>query len=287
MVSRRSFLRGSLGIATGLAGTGYYFHDVTTGRYTIEDVPIKTKLLNDDLYGLKILIVTDLHIGAHNMTLEHLDDIVDAINDKQPDVVLLAGDYILANRDFRSHTNYTPSQITDALEKIKAPKAAVLGNHDLNRSNNMAARLTQAFDNSDIPLLRNQSIRLDTDKGKIWIAGLDNMYGGLPDYAATMMNVPDDEDVIYLTHSPDGFALLRRNAALAVAGDTHCGQVIGRSFADAVDGDYVKTREDWYCGEYSLIDGAPAYVSGGIGTSGIPARVFVPSRSEMIILEPH
>jgi predicted MPP superfamily phosphohydrolase len=91
--------------------------------------------------------------------------------------------------------------------------------------------------------------------------------------------VPEDAAVLLLSHDPDAFPMVPRRVALTLSGHTHGGQVgiplVRRPFVPSHYGErYVRG--------HVAEDGRHLYVTSGVGTSGIPVRLFMPP--EIVIL---
>src|SRR5258705_13852843 len=82
------------------------------------------------LAGLRIAVLADLHVGSPWNGLDKLARIVAETNAAGPDVVLLAGDYVI--KGVIGGSFVTPEEIASRLRELRAPLGvyAVLGNHD-------------------------------------------------------------------------------------------------------------------------------------------------------------
>ncbi len=77
-----------------------------------------------------------------------------------------------------------------------------------------------------VTLLDNRAMPLP-GRPELWIAGVDDLVEGAPRLEETLASVPDDADVILLTHNPDlAFAPEAARAGLIFSGHTHGGQVV-------------------------------------------------------------
>ncbi len=73
---------------------------------------------------MKLILISDLHIGYHNRRAE-LERWVELLNKEKADAILLAGD--LVDRSIRP---LLEEDMADALQKIEAPIYACFGNHE-------------------------------------------------------------------------------------------------------------------------------------------------------------
>src|SRR5262245_19248087 len=82
------------------------------------------------LAGLKVALLSDLHVGSPHWDVAALARLVERTNAERPDLVLLAGDYQINDVVGGSFVEAEP--IAEELGKLQAPLGvvAVLGNHD-------------------------------------------------------------------------------------------------------------------------------------------------------------
>ena len=129
--SRRGFLR-FLGKAL-LAGTGAtiggyaYVTRLEPGWIQVERVTIAIPGLNDDLDGLRLVHVSDIHLYPYT-ELDLVQTAVNLINRQLPDVVLMSGDFVTERTE-------GAEAIEDLVPVLSAlnPRLgsfACLGNHD-------------------------------------------------------------------------------------------------------------------------------------------------------------
>src|SRR5688572_17742054 len=80
--------------------------------------------------GLRVAVLADLHVGSPFNGLEKLDRIVDITLNARPDLILLAGDYVI--HGVLGGARVAPEEIAKGLRRLAAPLGvfAVLGNHD-------------------------------------------------------------------------------------------------------------------------------------------------------------
>jgi uncharacterized protein len=226
-----------------------------------------------------ITVIADLHAGGPDMTLTRIRQVVDAANRLKSDVVVLLGDYVAA---YRFAKDRIPCKVWAAeLARIVAPLGtwAILGNHDWWDDN---AEIRDALAAVRIPVLENHAVMLGGEGERFWLAGIGDQfayrlgrgrYRGVDDLPRTLAQVVTDDPVLLLAHEPDIFTSVPARVALTLAGHTHGGQIrlplIWPAFVPSKYGArfaYGHVVED----DRHLI------VSGGLGTSLIPARLGVP-----------
>ena len=218
-------------------------------------------LENPQLSGIKIVFATDFHIAPYKWEKWRLQRIIKTINEQNPDLVILGGDYV--NRHNKTGT-MPPEDIVNALQQIKAPKVAVLGNHDSYYGKN---EVMAALKEAKIPVLDNRNIKLKLKGRKIYIAGVSDYDTDKPDIKKALKKTKSP--LIFVTHSPDFFVYLGGKADIAFAGHTHGGQVV-LPFWGALVINTATGRKYTYGLFYE--DDKPLIVSSGLGTSVLPIR---------------
>lgn len=226
--------------------------------------------------GLRIAVMSDLHVGSPHRGLEKLRDVVDATNAEKPDLVVLLGDFVIQGVVGGSFVE--PEPIAGQLAALRAPLGviAVLGNHDWWYD---GARIRRALQSRGIRVLENENIRLTYRDRSFWLCGLADLLTRGDQLAATLARIPDNDPVLVLMHNPDIFPEMPQRVSLSLAGHTHGGQVnlpfLGRLIVPSKFGARYA---------YGLIeeDGKKLYVTSGIGTSIWPVRFGV--TPEIVIL---
>jgi len=238
------------------------------------DLPVAG--LPSDLDGLRIVFVADVHAGPY-FSRARVARLVEVVNEQQPDVVLLGGDYVGGRMN--GARSFYPEI---AGLSPRCGTFAVLGNHDVWEGADEAREGMRA---AGIEVLENSNAAVPVGDATLWIAGLDDLYTGDPDVRKAAEDMPVDPDAaILLSHNPDAFidALpdTGRTWDLALAGHTHGGQV-----ALAGQAAFVPSEDRYRTGwleEY----GVPILVSNGIGTVTLPIRNEVLPQVHVITLRP-
>lgn len=277
-VTRRRVLAGAAGLLGLSAGTAVYAaaiepDSLVVTRYApaLPGWPTGRKL--------SITVIADLHAGGPDMQLEHIRRIVDRASALQSDIVLLLGDFIASYR-------FAITKVSDPvwaaeLARLKAPLGtwAILGNHDWWHD---LHGVRDALAGVKIPVLENDAVLLGPAGQRFWLAGIGDQlaiplghgrYRGVDDLPLTLSRIKTDDPVLLMVHEPDIFPRVPERVALTLAGHTHGGQIrvpfLWQHFVPSKYGArfaYGHIVED----ERHLI------VSGGLGTSIIPARLGVP-----------
>ena len=231
------------------------------------------------LNGLRIAVLSDLHVGAPYIGLDKLDKIVRRTNREKPDLILLTGDYVV--NGVVGGTRIPIERVAPLLKALKARLGiyAVIGNHD---RWNGAMRVTEALQKAGITVLENRWIIVN-DRGRaIYLAGIGDAYSHAAKPKLALSGIPQGQTTLCMTHSPDVFPALSETCTLIVAGHTHGGQVnlplLGRLIVPSRFGQR-------YAAGLVHEKGKIMFVSTGIGTSILPVRFRVPP--EISILEIH
>jgi uncharacterized protein len=156
----------------------------------------------------------------------------------------------------------------------------VLGNHDRAYGER---RVAVAVESAGIDVLRNRAVRLRHGGEPFWVAAVEDDFSGEPRVEEALTEVPRDEPVLVLTHSPDVFPAVPERVALTVAGHTHGGQVAVPGLRARVIPSRFGER---YASGHVVEGGRHLYVHPGIGTSRLPVRLGMPPRVVVLTLLP-
>jgi predicted MPP superfamily phosphohydrolase len=275
-------------------------YGATVGRLRYRVVPVDVPLahLPSSLDGLRIVHLSDLHIGDF-MPRAALRRAVNMINAVQPDLVALTGDLITSEHD--------PLEDGIAeLSRLRAPLGVwgCHGNHE--RWAGVEARTQALFARDGMHVLRQQCVELSWRGGRFNLMGVDDQRErARPGEPSSMLRsieglVRSDIPNILLSHNPDTFP---RAAALGIelslAGHTHGGQLrftLGnRQWCPA------SFITPFAVGLYRLPFGlagptasekttarpqkcAFLYVNPGLGTLGLPLRLGMPPEITVLTL---
>jgi predicted MPP superfamily phosphohydrolase len=273
--ARRNFLRvarGALFAAPAVAvGYGMFIQRL---RMNLREQEIAIAGLPADLDGLKIVQLTDIHLSAF-LSVTELERAVEIANETRPHLALVTGDLTTFKRD----------PLDDCLDRLKRLRAdagvfGCLGNHEIYTGSQDYVTFQGALFGMRILRQNNQVLRFG--EARLNLAGVDYQRKEGP-------YLPDAEKLIepgafnvLLSHNPDVFPVAAKQGfQLTIAGHTHGGQVrveilrqdlnIARFFTPYVDGLYRR-------------DDAAVFVSRGIGTIGIPARLGSPPEVALLRL---
>jgi len=294
-LTRRRFLGGA-GAAT-LALAGYASAYESGYALALTRYAPRAPGWPEDL-DLKIAVIADIHACHPWMSEGRIGAIVDLANAHKPDLTVLLGDFVCTHPFVSGYV--APGAWAEQLARLEAPLGvySVLGNHDWWSAavptdppdNSRSVR--RALEAAEIPVLENQSMRLIQRGRPFWLIGLGDQLArspaysrgrrGVDDLGAAMRDIQDEAPAILLAHEPYIFPAVPDRIALTLAGHLHGGQINLPVLGAPIQ--YIKRRSSRFIyGEYALRD-RRMIVSGGLGTSYAPVRVFRPPEVVMVEL---
>lgn len=247
-------------------------------RLLVKEVPI---LLDDwpaSLSGLRIAVLTDLHVGSPFNGMARLEEIVRRTNERRPDLICLLGDYMKGRIAGRL---VLPEEWAPALGRLHAPLGvyAVLGNHDHWFD---APRVTKALQAAGIRVLEDKAVSLSFGGEEFWLGGISDYREARHDVRGTLRQVTDDAPILLMTHNPDLFPQTPPRVSLLLAGHTHGGQVLLPFLGALIVPSNYGSR---YLAGHIIEHGAHLYVATGTGMSYLPVRFRVPPTIPILTIE--
>jgi predicted MPP superfamily phosphohydrolase len=237
----------------------------------VKEIVVLTAKLPRTAPPLRILLVSDLHLGATSSD-STVRRVVQLAREAYPDLLLSAGDLL---------DSAQPGTVPwlDLFRSLEPPlgKYAVLGNHECYAGAGLALdRLEQA----GFRVLRQETA---TVAPGVRLVGVDDPAV----HTFSRLALPTEADVLARSRNAGGFTLLlkhqprvtvaaRNGMDLQLSGHTHAGQI-------APFGAIVSLFNPYPCGQLiRLSDSLSLYVSPGTGTWGPPFRVL--ARPELTLL---
>ena len=264
---------GTAGMTAAALAIGYGY---TAGqrRVDVTRLTILVKHLPADLDGLRIVQISDLHVGQY-LAADRLAGYVAHVNALDPDLIVITGDIV-----DRQPSDLDPS--LPALSGLRARRGviAILGNHDHRAgSDAIAARIERE---TEFALLRDDRLTISTPGGRLHIIGIEDRGGAIrrdtddeQRLRSLRSEIPAKEPVILLTHRPELFeSAAAAGIALTLSGHTHGGQIAlrlgkGRTISlGSLMSRFTRGLFD--------IGGAHLYVNRGLGVVAQPVRVGAP-----------
>jgi len=216
------------------------------------------------LEHLNIVLISDLHLGYIN-DVKFLAEVVDRINDMQPDIVLMSGD--IFNGNYYALSN--PSKGIELLNTIQSTYGvyACLGNHDAGRSYD---EIVNFIGKSNIKLLNDEHVVIDNQfvvVGRRDSSPIGDQGNARAVTSEVMSNIDTTMPVIVMDHQPANMIEYGDEVDLILSGHTHQGQVFPANLITnamfTVDyGHYQKN-----------LDSPQVIVTSGVGTWGPPLRI--------------
>lgn len=273
--SRRNFFVASRTVLLGAPAiiTGY---GVLSGRseFRVKEVDIPIRGLHPDLAGLRILQLSDIHLSPF-LTDQELLRVIAMANETKPHLAVVTGDFITSRHD--------PLELCiERLSKLRADHGILgcNGNHEIFAESEQLAKDLAA--RKGIRILRREAETLRIGNAAINLVGVDYQPFRDPYLVGMERFVKPNELNLLLSHNPDVFPVAAKQGYdLTLAGHTHGGQVtveILHQYANA-----ARIFTPYVYGHYRK-DESALYVTRGIGTVGVPARVGAPPEVSLIRL---
>lgn len=215
--------------------------------------------VSEQLRNMQIAQVTDIHLGRW-VKPRHLRQVVDFVNEQQPHLVALTGDYV----------GYNDEDIGPCIQTLRyfePPSYAVLGNHDHWTS---TERTINEFERAEIPLLSNERVVFDYKDTSITLVGVDDHVTRHADIEKAFDGHDDEGFCLTLNHVPAvAPACAEKGSHLILSGHTH-------GFQFNVPGVTHRIAEQfgtqYYAGPYRLGE-SYLYISRGLGSASWPWRI--------------
>ncbi|HEX9433524.1 MAG TPA: metallophosphoesterase [Burkholderiales bacterium] len=222
----------------------------------IERIDLPVAGLHRDLEGLRIVQISDLHVGP-NIGRRYVQRVVDLSRSLQPDLVVLTGDIV------DGPVERLAPQVAPLAELAKAGSAYfILGNHDCYAG---ADAWIAHFRQMGMTVLLNAHTIVQRGKARLLIGGVvDPAYGRLRPEISIANQAADFR--LLLAHNPR-LAPLGAAAGfdLQLSGHTHAGQFFPWTLA-------VRLVHAPHVAGLSREGAMTVYVSAGTGTWGPPVR---------------
>lgn len=272
---RRRLLQGAQAalVATPAVVTGF---GVVIGRRDLQakEIDLKIEGLPKDLDGLRIAQLSDIHYGPF-LDRRELAWAVGMANEYRPHVTLLTGDLITRDGD-------PLDECLDELARLRAEAGVwgCMGNHEIYADCEQYVAREGARRN--LRFLRQSSAELRFGQARLNLAGVDyqKMHGSYLTGAERLQR-PGALNVL-LSHNPDVFTrAAEQQWDVMLAGHTHGGQVTVEYLHQHLN--FARFFTPYIYGHYG-IGKSHLYVTRGIGTVGVPARIGAPPEVALIRL---
>ncbi len=271
---RRQFLARAAVGGAGLVAAGFGAYGVRRafGPPVIDEVAVRLPRLHRAFDGLRIVQVSDVHIGDV-LGRPFLEDMVQRCNALKPDLVTVTGDLVDGPVE-----RLGPA--ISALQRLRSRWGTyfITGNHEYYSGD---VEWCAALERMGLAVLRNRMVTLRDGDARLDLVGVDD-YGQKDrprgwDLEAAVAGRDPEHPAVLLAHQPraveDG---LEKGIGLQLSGHTHGGQMF------PITG-LVAALWTYSAGLYRVGD-AHLYVHRGTGFWGPPMRIGSPPEIAAITL---
>ena len=283
-LTRRDFLKilkaGAINLAAlALGGLGYTVL-VGPGQVIIETVPLKLPRLSRAFSGLRLVQISDIHMGSW-MNLERFQQVVNLILAQKPDILVITGDFLFGH-NFTEASKGDLKDLVTALSPLTAilPSFAVLGNHDYWTNSKAVRQMLRA---SQITELTNTVFTLTRSGENLHLCGVDDVWEGNVQLENVLKQLPDNGAAILLAHEPDfaDTSAATGRFDLQVSGHSHGGQVVLPFYGPPI---LPLLGKKYPSGLYKVGE-MFQYTNRGVGTGALPVRFNCPPEITSFILD--
>lgn len=272
-------------------------YGILRGRYAyrVERANLKYPNLPQSASGLKIVHISDIHIGSFFHDFKPVQRGIEMVNALEPDIICFTGD--LVNNEAEEVKGWV--EVLSAL-KAKYGKYSILGNHDYGdyvewpsdeaKQKNLE-RLKAYHAELGFELLLNEWVPFVTTEGESFeIIGVQNWgKGGFSKYgdlAKALKGTNPEKFQLLMSHDPshwDAEVLGDTKINLTLSGHTH-GMQFGVEIPGLIKWSPIEYRYPRWGGLYT-VKSQDLYVNRGFGFLGFPGRVGMPPEITLITLE--
>lgn len=260
-------------------------------NFKVHQIKIKCEDLPGHFNGLRIVHISDLHLGSFNFKYHILKRAINKINQLNPDFIFFTGDLV-------NNFAWELRGWDTVLKKLVAKhgKYAVLGNHDYGDYSRWPSEekkqinfieIQNFYKRIDFSLLRNEAQYHQKNNDILAIIGVENwgkppfkQYGDLPKALEKAVDIPFK---ILLSHDPSHWreeVAHHTKIVLTLSGHTHGMQaginLINKKWSP------IKYKYEHWAGLYKE-GNQYLYVTRGLGWMGFPGRLGM--RPEITYIE--
>ncbi len=288
-ISRSSFLK-NLSFLTGSLFFGIMSWGIIIGRFNYKKHRVKIALDKwpENLNGLKIIQISDFHLGSFTSTAP-VEDIVELINQEEADIVVFTGD--LVNNNYWEADEFIPHLVNI---KAKHGKFSIMGNHDYGDYLGIDKRTDAGLEKWEsnltnfhnihkqigFDLLLNEHRTIEIEGSTFNLVGVENWGAGgfskYGDFQKSIAGLDINNTSILLSHDPSHWdAEVRKQSfpiELQLSGHTH-GMQFGIELG-SFKWSPAKYRYPQWAGLHTK-GSHKLYVNRGIGHLGYAGRVGI------------
>ena len=237
----------------------------------VNEITVKSNQIPIEFNNTRVALVADFHYGTY-VDENRLHSIVEETNKQNPDMIILAGDYV-------TNDESKVDECFNQLANLRAPLGvyAVLGNNDPKE------KVIDTLDKTgSISYIGNEGIWIQKDNAQIRLGGVGDLSTGTHNVRATTENVTDNDFVKLVYHNPNFFPYLENSSVdLSLSGHTHGGQLnfFGYTpFIEKAMNNVTYVSGLYSEGQHSLV------VTNGIGEVKVPLRFMATPQITMVRL---
>ena len=290
-ISRLRFVS-QVGLALAAIPFGAVLYGVTKGRrdFRVHREVIRSAKLPAAFDGLRIVQVSDMHLGSFPSSTDIVRIGVDLINEQDPDMILFTGDLV---NDYSEEAE--PWLETLKLMKARLGKYSILGNHDYSDYANWSDpqakranldRLKEHHRTMGFRLMLDEHLPFEKDGERFTLIGVQNwgvrfqQYG---DLRKAVAGTDPSQFRLLMSHDPTHWEAQVQETGidLTLSGHTH-GAQFGITIAGQTYSPAQWVYKQW-AGHYEK-DDMHLYVNRGFGFIGFPGRVGMPPEITVIEL---
>ena len=262
-------------------------------RFKVHRIKINFEALPANFEGLRLVHISDLHLGSFKSRHHILDRAVKIINHLEPDFIFFTGDLVNNNAwELKGWQTVLKKMVA------KMGKFAVLGNHDYgdysewksaNAKESNFESIKYFYKKIDFQLLLNEAVSIEKNGEKIAVLGVENwgkppfkQYGDLTNALKSVASIPFK---ILLSHDPSHWnaeVTEKTNISLTLSGHTH-GMQAGINIKSK-NWSPIQYKYKQWAGLYKHLN-QYLYVTRGLGWMGFPGRLGM--RPEITLIELH
>jgi predicted MPP superfamily phosphohydrolase len=277
-------------IVAAIPFTGVLY-GVTKGRSTfnVARVPVRSNKLPAAFDGLRVVQISDMHLGSYGSDLSLVQNGIDLINAEKPDIIVFTGDMV---NDYADEAEPFIAELSRL--EARLGKFSILGNHDYSdypkwssqtdKAGNLE-RLKAIHKEMGFRLLLDENTTIEVDGERIGLLGVQNWGHRFQQYGDLAKTIRGSEHLPYrilLSHDPTHWEHQVQGTGidLTLSGHTHGAQLgvkIGNTTYSPAQWVYKHWAGLYAEGEQQL------YVNRGFGFIGFPGRVGMPP--EITVLE--
>lgn len=259
-------IRKKLQIAMSKSMEKMGMHEFDSCHFEVVPIDIVIPGLDPVFDDYRIAHITDIHLGQW-ISKERLKGVIDLVNQQNPDVVAITGDFVSYAID------HLIEDLTECLKMLQPNDAsiAVLGNHDHWLG---AGKIRDVLKRSNIIDISNDVYTLNHKGALLHLSGVDSVKLNKHRLDLVMDKLPSAGPAILLAHEPD-FADISATTgrfSLQISGHSHGGQFIIPSIRTFIRGSHSLK---YPVGKYQVGD-MIQYTNRGLGTNVFWLRINCP-----------